>query len=180
MAISDEFRTHTDSDGTVLTVSTLVCFDGWEVVYRSPRGNFHRLDGPAEQRFYDNGQLAFSVYNVNGKRHRVNGPACQRWHSDGKYAGESWRLNDKLHRVDGPAVVDLIKNRKTARREWWIDGKRVAVSDRLRAAADPATSPKRLARLARSVDLNIAKVAVNNPSCPEEAKAMWVLTCNGF
>jgi hypothetical protein len=65
--------------------------------------NRHRLDGPALQTYWSNGQKEYEVWYRDGKYHRLDGIAYQRWYENGQKEVEIWYRNDKYHRLDGPA-----------------------------------------------------------------------------
>ncbi len=137
-------------------------------------GEQHRLDGPASEEWYPSGGLKIRMWCVKGRHHRLDGPAFEEWYAGGGPLMSKWFLNANIHRIDGPAVEHWFETGRKA--EFWWKGVPLKNDDRLRAAVDPATSPKRLARLARSVDPGIAAFAAHNPSCPPEAKVLWTLT----
>jgi hypothetical protein len=56
---------------------------------------YHRLDGPAEQVWYKNGQKQYEWWYKDGKCHRLDGPAVQRWDENGNKIGEEYFINDK-------------------------------------------------------------------------------------
>ena len=56
---------------------------------------WHRLDGPAFQRFYDNGPIWVETYYINGKKHREDGPAVQGFYDNGQLFHEAYFINDK-------------------------------------------------------------------------------------
>jgi len=84
----------------------------------------HRSNGPAVERFFDDGSYAFEYFH-HGIRHRLDGPALQYkdggqiWYINGETSrlddGPVWTKGDgtqiwmdkksNLHRVDGPAVI---------------------------------------------------------------------------
>ncbi len=88
----------------------------------------------------------------------------------------AWWVNEEMHRLDGPAQESFYSDGQIQKQEWWVNDTRIRPDERVRAATNPATTPKRLARLARSVDPRIAAFAAHNPSCPPAAKVMWTLT----
>ena len=53
----------------------------------------HRVDGPARQSWYQNGQKKYEWWYLDGKYHRVDGPTHQAWYSNGQKSNESWYLD---------------------------------------------------------------------------------------
>ena len=47
------------------------------------------------QQFYDNGQIYFEEYRLNGKPHNENGPAARSWWKNGKIRHEQYWINGK-------------------------------------------------------------------------------------
>ena len=56
---------------------------------------FHRENGAAYQKWYDNGQIEYEIYYLNSKLHREDGPAAQWWYKNGQKEFEEYHLNDK-------------------------------------------------------------------------------------
>ena len=81
----------------------------------------HKVDGPAIQRFYDNGQLLRAQYYINGKRHREDGPASQHFYTGGQLADVSYWLNGKMHRLDGPAHQGFYDDGQIEYEEYYIN-----------------------------------------------------------
>ena len=48
-----------------------------------------------EQTWYDNGQVDYEAYWLNGESHNPNGHACRSWHENGQIKFESYYLDDK-------------------------------------------------------------------------------------
>ncbi len=179
-ATSDEVVTseqmYTDSDGAILTVTSEQQPPHSSQIHRNAVGELHRLDGPAKERHGPSGKLSGQHWFLNGKLHRLDGPSSETWWPNGQLAVRQWHLNGKLHHLNGPASETWNKNGQLAELVWWVRGEQLRADDRLRAAVNPATPPKRLARLARSVDHNVAAFAAHNPACPTAAKVMYSLT----
>ena len=45
-------------------------------------------------RYYDNGKLATMSFFMNGLKHRIDGPAFQKWDEDGKLYKEDYYLDN--------------------------------------------------------------------------------------
>ena len=90
------------------------------------KGNYSRVDGPAYQSWFENGQKRYESWCLYGKNHRVDGPAIQGWYNNGQKQFESWWLHDKRHRVDGPARQEWFENEQKNYEEWYLDGKELS------------------------------------------------------
>jgi antitoxin component YwqK of YwqJK toxin-antitoxin module len=64
---------------------------------------YHRDGGPAYTAYYENGNIKYEDYYLNGKIHKEDGPAYIEFFKSGKISFEEYRLNGKWHREDGPA-----------------------------------------------------------------------------
>jgi len=82
---------------------------------------WHREDGPAFIKYYNNGNLAYEEYRINNKRHRLDGPACINYYN-GLVEYEEYRFNDKIHRLDGPACIEYDNNSNITFASYWING----------------------------------------------------------
>ena len=82
----------------------------------------HREDGPAYQRFYNNGQLEYEEYYLNGIAHRLDGPAFQTFYDNGQLSYEEYWINGKRCRLDGPAVLKFLQNTEVQYIQYWING----------------------------------------------------------
>lgn len=74
--------------------------------YRAGVKHRDETDGPAQIKFYINGELPKKVaYYHQGTLHRTGDlPAIMNFHSNGICSMKSWYLNGVLHRENGPAV----------------------------------------------------------------------------
>jgi hypothetical protein len=59
-------------------------------------GEFHREDGPACTTYYENGNIKYENYYINGNKHRENGPAYVSYYENGNIKFKIYYLNDKL------------------------------------------------------------------------------------
>ena len=85
---------------------------------------FHRIDGPAEQKWYKTGRKNYELWYLNGVYHRENGPSENWWFNDGNDEFRSWHINGKLHRINGPAVYRWDQKGKLIYELWFINGNR--------------------------------------------------------
>ena len=91
---------------------------------------WHREDGPAAIRYYENGQRSHEAWFLNDKRHREDEPAVIKYYENGQRSHEAWFLNDKLHREDGPAEIGYNKeNGQKSYETWFLNGKRYSFED---------------------------------------------------
>ena len=73
-------------------------------------GKNHRVDGPAYQSWYENGQKQYESWYLDGKWHRVDGPAVKWWYENGQKHYEFWYLDGNYHRVDGASIQSWDEN----------------------------------------------------------------------
>lgn len=142
------WSTHVDSDGAVLHVETKTSAYGVLERYLDENYEYHRLDGPAVQKWDPNGRLRFQNFLRHGWYHRVNGPANEVWDANG--------------------------NSETC--EFWVEGKEVTPTKMLTEALNITTYPERLTELVLCQRKAIALFARWNLNCPDEAKVLWALT----
>ena len=90
------------------------------------KGERHRVDGPAVQSWYENGQKSYESWWLHDKRHRVDEPAFQSWYESGQKDFVSWWLDGKLHRVVGPAHQSWLENGQKLFEAWYLDGKELS------------------------------------------------------
>jgi hypothetical protein len=114
--------------------------------------------------------------NKNRERHRLDGPAFEHWDLDGKLKSRGWHQRDRPHRLTGPAVEKWDCEGVVTLQEFWFHGEKIRRTKSLKESVNPATDPKRLAAIATGWSPHLSAFAAHNPSCPEEAKAFWVLT----
>jgi len=69
---------------------------------------WHRLDGPAYQKFNRNGQVAYEVYYINDKQHRLGGPSFQSFSETGKLNYRVYYINGK-HYTKTEYDVEIFK-----------------------------------------------------------------------
>ena len=79
--------------------------------WRNEAGRYHRLDGPAFRRWYDNGQLGVEVWYINGVYHRLDGPVYRLWGNNGQLRRELWYINgvEYENEAEFQVAVDLYK-----------------------------------------------------------------------
>lgn len=95
----------------------------WLIQYYK-NGRLHREDGPAEIRFYDNGNISHECYYNNGATHRDDGPAKTNYSysSNGAVIQDLYYRHGKLHREDGPAIEGISWS------YWFLNDNRVLTS----------------------------------------------------
>jgi len=87
-------------------------YENGNIRYKSywVNGKKHRLEGPAYISYYENGNIRCESYWVNSEEHRLDGPAYIEYHENGNIHFESYLINGKIHRLDGPAVINYYEN----------------------------------------------------------------------
>lgn len=89
-------------------------------------GERHRVDGPAYQYWYKNGQKGSEYYFINGKPHHTDDPAIQEWYKNGQKHTEEYLVDGNLHRIDGPARQAWRYDGQKYYEEYYINGKEVS------------------------------------------------------
>jgi len=75
-----------------------------------------------EKGFYDNGELKWEWWFLNGKHHNDEGPAFIWYRENGSVKWKEWYLNGKLHNEDGPAFIWYRRDGSVWVKEWYLDG----------------------------------------------------------
>jgi len=70
--------------------------------------------------YYDNGQLYYEEYHLNGELHNINAPASKGWYKNGQLSYKVYRTNGKLHNTTGPAYIGWHKDGKL-HIEYWLN-----------------------------------------------------------
>jgi antitoxin component YwqK of YwqJK toxin-antitoxin module len=78
-----------------------------------------------ERRYYENGNVEFEYYFINGTYHREDGPAYIWYYKNGNVESEYYILNGKRHREDGPAVIWYYENGNVDYERYYINGERL-------------------------------------------------------
>ena len=68
-----------------------------KIEYRNEHDKLHRNPeiGPACIGYYENGNIRYKSYWVNGERHRLDGPAIIGYYENGNIHYEEYWINDK-------------------------------------------------------------------------------------
>lgn len=82
----------------------------------------HRLSGPAQICWHDNGRKAHELFYVDGKLHRIGEPAWNYWSKSGHKFCEGFYHNGQMHRADGPAYIYWNENGEVTQQRHYIDG----------------------------------------------------------
>ncbi len=85
----------------------------------------HRIGGPAEIEYYENGNIKYGGYCINGNYHREDGPAKIYYFTNGNIEREEYVIDNKLHKEDGPALVEYDINRNIVSEFYWVNGNRL-------------------------------------------------------
>jgi antitoxin component YwqK of YwqJK toxin-antitoxin module len=84
--------------------------------------NRHCDDGPAYTSYYQNGDIRYEQWFLNGINHRISEPAIIMY-NNGIVVRETWFKNGFIHRIDGPAHIEHYEHGIIANMYWYIDGK---------------------------------------------------------
>ena len=94
----------------------------FSMIYINNNGESHRIDGPAESRYYQNGNIKEEEYLLKDNYHRKNGPARILYYINKQVQYESYLLNNKLHRMDGPSRIWYYENGTIEKQEYYLNG----------------------------------------------------------
>jgi hypothetical protein len=84
---------------------------------------------PTFVEYYENGQIEYQEWLVNGKRHNENGPAHINYYKNGQIHYQSWKINGEFHNENGPAIIRYYENGKIEYQSWYINGERLSVTE---------------------------------------------------
>jgi hypothetical protein len=81
---------------------------------------YHRLDGPAHIKWYDNGNIETETWytGVLGVT-RLDGPARTHWFDNGQKMEEEWYVEGRLHRLDGPTITMWYRSGRKQQELWY-------------------------------------------------------------
>jgi hypothetical protein len=89
-------------------------------------GKLHNENGPAYISYYENGQIEYQSLFINGNRHNENGPAYISYYENGQICTKAWYINGKKHNENGPFHIHYYENGKIKNYGWWINGLRLS------------------------------------------------------
>jgi hypothetical protein len=72
--------------------------------------------------YYENGNVDYERYYINGIKHREDGPAYICCYENGSVECEEYYINGKLHREYGPAHTEYYENGNIKLEEYYING----------------------------------------------------------
>ena len=79
--------------------------------YRNNNTQLHNEQGPALERWYENGQLQCQSYFINGQRHNEQGPAFELWYKNGKLClQEYWIEGNKVTETELKSMIPSVKS----------------------------------------------------------------------
>ena len=78
--------------------------------------------------YYENGNIWYKIYYINGKIHKQNEPAIIEYYESGNIRKEQYLINNIHHRLDGPAIVSYYKDGEIIKQEYCYKGTFVKVS----------------------------------------------------
>jgi antitoxin component YwqK of YwqJK toxin-antitoxin module len=76
-----------------------------------------------KKEYYDNENIYYESYSLNGEYHREDGPAIIGCYQNGNILCESYYLNGEKHREDGPAFIYYDKDGNIAYKEYYLNHK---------------------------------------------------------
>jgi len=65
------------------------------ITYYDSNELYHRLDGPADIIYFENGKIESKLYFIKGTTHRLDGPAMIWYNRFGKIEGERYGIDGK-------------------------------------------------------------------------------------
>jgi antitoxin component YwqK of YwqJK toxin-antitoxin module len=75
-----------------------------------------------KKHYYDNGNIHYEAYYLNGKPHREDGPAFIGYYQNGNIYYKSYYLNGRYHREDGPAYIEYDYYGNVRSKEYYLNG----------------------------------------------------------
>ncbi len=83
-------------------------------------GKYHRIGGPAIQRYNKSGRIKSEQSFINGIQHGEN----RWWFESGKIRHKQYFVVGDFHRLDGPANVMWHESGQVYEETYWVDGYR--------------------------------------------------------
>lgn len=80
----------------------------------------HRIDGPSY--IHHSSVILLERWHINGFRHRIDGPAETDYYNDGSKHIESWYINGKRHNLYQPSVISYDHSGRVSSYTWFRDG----------------------------------------------------------
>ncbi len=82
-------------------------------------------DIKVEKTFYDNGNVSFECYRLNGHLHNENGPAHIWYYENGNVRIRSYRLNGDRHNEKGPAIISYYRNGNIKEERYYLNNEEI-------------------------------------------------------
>ncbi len=82
-------------------------------------------DIKVEKTFYDNGNVSFECYRLNGHLHNENGPADISYYENGNIRSEHYYFNGKYHNEKGPASIWYYKSGNIRSEFFYLNNEKV-------------------------------------------------------
>ena len=79
--------------------------------------------------YYENENVEYEYYILNGKLHREDGPAYISYNENGNIKYECYYLNGKIHREDGPAFICCHENGDIHYKYYYLNGERLSTDE---------------------------------------------------
>jgi antitoxin component YwqK of YwqJK toxin-antitoxin module len=81
----------------------------------------HREEGPAEVRYFPNGNVSRENWIKNNISHHEDGPASIWYYDNGKVHTKMWAVNNMFSRDDGPAKIWYEQDGRISHEQWYLD-----------------------------------------------------------
>jgi antitoxin component YwqK of YwqJK toxin-antitoxin module len=85
-------------------------------------GELHNENGPAIIKYYETGKIQYKFWKINGLPHNENGPASICYYENGEIKSQEWYINGLSHNENGPSIISFYENGKIHYQSWWING----------------------------------------------------------
>jgi hypothetical protein len=108
--------------------TTVEYYENGQIKFKSWKinGKYHNENRPAIIWYYENGQIGYQSWFINGNLQNVNGPACIDYYENGQIESHEWYTNGKRHNENGPAYIYYYENGQIQSQEWSINGKKLS------------------------------------------------------
>jgi antitoxin component YwqK of YwqJK toxin-antitoxin module len=81
---------------------------------------------PTNVEYYENGQIRYQSWKINGKYHNENGPSHIWYYKNGQIKLQFWYINGKHHNENEPAIIWYYKNGQIKSQSWIINGEKLS------------------------------------------------------
>jgi antitoxin component YwqK of YwqJK toxin-antitoxin module len=104
--------------------TTVEYYENGQIKYQEwlINGKLHNENGPTRISYYENGQIHYQNWKINDKFHNENGPSYISYYENGQILLQSWAINGNRHNENGPADIWYYENGQIQYQTWWING----------------------------------------------------------